>query len=119
MELTKNLENVTTEKAFIEGRVQMVMFRDFAQRKARSFDLVGWVKNLPDGSVEVVAQGEPDTLKQYIEALQSDGQYWFLLGEAKQSLGLSESALTKALWRMNQKHAICRIRKDFYVIVPL
>jgi acylphosphatase len=47
----------------------MVMFRDFAQRKARGFDLVGWVKNLPDGSVEVVAQGEPDTLRRYIELL--------------------------------------------------
>ena len=53
----------------IEGRVQMVMFRDFAQRKARGLDLVGWVRNLQDGTVEVVAQGEPDTLKQYIEKL--------------------------------------------------
>lgn len=53
----------------IEGRVQMVMFRDFAQRKARSLDIVGWVKNLKDGSVEIVGQGTPDQLKQYIEKL--------------------------------------------------
>ena len=53
----------------VEGRVQMVMYRDFAQRKARSIGLVGWVKNLADGTVEVVAQGTPDQLKQYIEKL--------------------------------------------------
>ena len=53
----------------VDGRVQMVMFRDFAQRKARGLDLVGFVKNLPDGTVEVVAQGIPDALKKYIEHL--------------------------------------------------
>jgi acylphosphatase len=53
----------------IEGRVQMVMYRDFAQRKARGLELVGFVKNLEDGTVVVVAQGTPDTLKQYIEKL--------------------------------------------------
>ena len=53
----------------IEGRVQLVMYRDFAQRKARGLELFGWVKNLDDGSVEVVAQGTPDTLKEFIEKL--------------------------------------------------
>jgi acylphosphatase len=45
------------------------MYRDFAQRKARSLDVVGTVRNLKDGTVEVVAQGTPDQLKQYIEKL--------------------------------------------------
>ncbi len=53
----------------IEGRVQMVMYRDFVQRKARGLELVGWVKNLDDGTVEVVAQGTPDGLKLLIERL--------------------------------------------------
>lgn len=53
----------------IFGRVQMVMFRDFVQRKARSIKLVGHVKNLPDGSVEVIAQGERHALEGLLEKL--------------------------------------------------
>lgn len=40
------------------GRVQLVMFRDFVQRKARARSLLGTVKNNPDGSVSVVAEGD-------------------------------------------------------------
>ena len=55
--------------AIIRGRVQMVMYRDFACRKARGFGLVGYVKNCPDGSVEVVAQGHEGHLHKYIDQL--------------------------------------------------
>jgi acylphosphatase len=41
----------------IHGRVQMVMFRDFTKRFARSLGLVGYVRNCPDGTVEILAQG--------------------------------------------------------------
>jgi len=47
----------------IFGRVQMVMFRDFTQRQARSLGLVGTVENLKDGSLFVVAEGEEDKLR--------------------------------------------------------
>lgn len=47
----------------------MVMFRDFAQRKARGLGLVGTVQNLPDGSVAVVAEGEEEPLKKFIALL--------------------------------------------------
>lgn len=53
----------------IKGRVQGVMFRDFAQRNARKRGLVGWVKNEPDGSVSLVAEGGEATLKEYVELL--------------------------------------------------
>jgi len=56
-------------RCIILGRVQMVMYRDFAQRKSRDFNVVGYVQNLADGSVEVVAQGTPDELKGFIEKL--------------------------------------------------
>ncbi|MCW9054827.1 MAG: acylphosphatase [Candidatus Pacebacteria bacterium] len=53
----------------ITGKVQMVMFRDFVQRHARSLGIRGTVENLDDGSVEVVAQGSEDKLKKLIEHL--------------------------------------------------
>lgn len=43
--------------ALVSGRVQGVWFRAYTQRKARELGLTGWVRNLPDGRVEVVAEG--------------------------------------------------------------
>lgn len=51
------------------GRVQTVMFRDFVQRKARARGVVGTVKNNPDGSVSVVAEGEESKLKELLDLL--------------------------------------------------
>lgn len=51
------------------GRVQLVMFRDFAQRKARGLGVTGYVRNLSDGSVEVLAQGEETALASFVEKL--------------------------------------------------
>lgn len=53
----------------VSGRVQMVMFRDFTQRKARALGITGWVKNLPDGTVEVLAQGEKPALDELLRKL--------------------------------------------------
>jgi acylphosphatase len=53
----------------IIGRVQMVMYRDFACRNARKLGLKGFVRNEPDGSVSVIAQGERALLEQLIERL--------------------------------------------------
>jgi len=53
----------------VKGRVQMVMFRDFAQRKARGLRLAGTVRNLDDGTVMVVAQGNKPELDALVEKL--------------------------------------------------
>ncbi len=45
--------------AIIHGRVQGVFFRDYTQRQAQTLNLTGWVKNLPDRTVEAVFEGEP------------------------------------------------------------
>ncbi len=62
-------------ECIIKGRVQMVMFRDFARREAKALDIVGLAKNLDDGSARVVAQGDEDKLKEFIEKLKTGPQY--------------------------------------------
>lgn len=47
----------------ITGRVQGVGFRYFAEYKAVELNITGWVKNTPDGNVEIEATGEPENLK--------------------------------------------------------
>lgn len=44
--------------AIIEGKVQGVYFRDCTRKEAKRLGLVGWVRNLPDGSVETLIYGE-------------------------------------------------------------
>jgi acylphosphatase len=44
--------------AVVHGRVQGVFFRDCTQQEAQKLALYGWVKNLPDGTVETVFQGD-------------------------------------------------------------
>ena len=55
----------------VSGRVQGVFYRAETQAQASLLDLRGWVRNLPDGRVELVACGEPDDLKQLQDWLQA------------------------------------------------
>jgi len=48
---------------FISGKVQGVFFRAYTQKKAQELGLCGWVQNLPDGQVEVVAEGSKEMLE--------------------------------------------------------
>lgn len=57
-------------EAIVSGRVQMVMYRDFAQRKARGLKLVGTVQNLDDGTVQVIAEGPASALDAYVRKLE-------------------------------------------------
>ncbi|WP_237217484.1 acylphosphatase [Falsiroseomonas oryziterrae] len=52
----------------IEGRVQGVGYRDWALREATRLGLHGWVRNLRDGAVEVLAAGEPGALQDFVTA---------------------------------------------------
>ena len=53
-----------------KGQVQGVGFRFTTQQAARELGLTGWVKNLPDGSVEVIAEGDTTTVMALLEELQ-------------------------------------------------
>lgn len=56
-------------EVIVSGRVQMVMYRDFAQRKGSSLKLTGEVMNLKDGTVRVIAEGSRGVLESYIAKL--------------------------------------------------
>lgn len=55
----------------VRGRVQGVGFRYFVRERARALRLAGWVRNLPDGCVEVFAQGEDAALERLRAALRA------------------------------------------------
>jgi acylphosphatase len=56
----------------VRGRVQGVGFRWYVVEMARELRLTGWVKNRPDGNVEIAAAGEGDALAR-LEAAVSEG----------------------------------------------
>ena len=53
----------------VTGRVQGVGFRYFTHSRAGELGLTGYVRNLPDGNVEVEAEGEHEKLDTLVEAL--------------------------------------------------
>lgn len=57
----------TRMRLFISGRVQGVFFRDSTRQMAQSLGLTGYVKNLHDGRVEVVVEGEKEDVDQMIK----------------------------------------------------
>ena len=58
-------------QAFFKGSVQGVGFRFVTERVAQRFGLVGFVRNLANGDVEVVAEGRRETLDEFLEIIQS------------------------------------------------
>ena len=55
--------------ARVTGKVQGVFYRSYIQDAATAMQLTGRVQNMSDGSVEVVAEGMPETLKEFVEYL--------------------------------------------------
>ena len=56
-------------RAVVSGLVQQVGFRQSCRQVARSLDLVGWVRNLSDGSVEVLLQGDETAVNRVVDWL--------------------------------------------------
>ena len=54
---------------FYEGRVQGVGFRATVTHLARGYEVVGWIKNLPDGRVELQVSGDTEEVEAFLEAI--------------------------------------------------
>jgi acylphosphatase len=57
----------TRAHVFVSGRVQGVFFRQKTKQQADSLGVNGWVRNLPDGRVEAVFEGEEEAVKALVE----------------------------------------------------
>lgn len=60
---------MSAKHVFYEGRVQGVGFRWTVKSIARGFDVVGWVRNLPDGRVEMQADGDVEEVDGFLDAI--------------------------------------------------
>lgn len=58
-------------KAVFSGAVQGVGFRASTESLARQYPITGYVRNTPGGHVELVAEGEEDSLRSFVEAVKS------------------------------------------------
>ena len=59
----------TRAHLMLEGRVQGVFFRGFTRERAQAGDVEGWVRNVPDGRVEAVLEGEERAVRALVEDL--------------------------------------------------
>lgn len=55
-------------RILVSGRVQQVGYRDYIVRQARAVGVTGWVRNLSDGRVEILAEGEQDAIATFLAA---------------------------------------------------
>ena len=62
MASTNSQSRTRSRRFLVRGRVQGVGFRWFVEREAQILGIAGWVRNDPDGSVEVLAIGTPEQL---------------------------------------------------------
>jgi acylphosphatase len=64
---------LTARKVFYSGRVQGVGFRWNAKHIAAGYEVVGFVRNLPDGRVELAIRGPAEEVEAYLEAVRQSG----------------------------------------------
>ena len=60
---------MVAKQVIFEGRVQGVGFRYTVKDLSRGFEVCGWVRNLPDGTVELQAMGESDEVEAFIKEI--------------------------------------------------
>jgi acylphosphatase len=97
---------VVRKRVIILGGVQGVYFRDTCQRAAADCRVAGWVRNLPDGTVEAVFEGEPDGVARMVD--------WSHRGPAQARVdsvevydedpeGITGFTITRSPWRVPRR----------------
>lgn len=76
-------------QVFYSGRVQGVGFRHTVKQVAAGYDVTGTVRNLPDGRVELVAEGEREELEVFRQGIRDAGLAGFIRQEEAQWLAAS------------------------------
>ena len=86
---------VKAVRVIVTGTVQGVWFRAHTENKARELGVAGYVRNLPDGSVEIVAEGAADAVDGLVEWSWTGSPHARVTAvelEEQQPLGLSSFA---------------------------
>lgn len=64
-------DEVIRRRVKVHGRVQGVFFRDSTRERANAHGVNGWARNMPDGSVEAVLEGEPEAVQRVVRFLET------------------------------------------------
>ncbi len=64
-------DDVSATIILVDGTVQRVGFRSFTERTARRFSIVGFVENMKDGTVKILAQGSKDKLGNFVSEIKN------------------------------------------------
>ncbi|BDC35435.1 acylphosphatase [Candidatus Methanoliparum sp. LAM-1] len=56
-------------KIIVQGKVQGVFYRVFTQKNALKLGLKGWTRNLPNGDVEIICEGDKESIEELIKKL--------------------------------------------------
>jgi acylphosphatase len=60
---------VVRKRVKVRGRVQGVFFRDSTRERAEALGVAGWTRNMPDGTVETVLEGDSEAVEQVLRFL--------------------------------------------------
>jgi acylphosphatase len=62
-------------RIIVSGKVQGVGFRYFSQMKANTYGITGWVRNLPNGDVEIIAEGNKEDLALFLGSIKEGNPF--------------------------------------------
>lgn len=79
-----------TMRCIFKGKVQGVYFRAFTVDFAKELNIKGWVRNLPDGSVEALFQGKEENIEELIRKLKEEHPFAKVLEVLKSEVQTEE-----------------------------